>query len=123
MNERCEYGARGDFSNYGGRGIKVCVRWRESYEAFLADMGPRPPVRSLDRIDNNANYEPSNCRWATREEQARNTRATKLTLAAAAEIRALAGRLTQREIAERFNVSQRTVCSIQTGRTWREGSP
>lgn len=63
---------------YGGRGITVCARWRESFAAFLADVGARPGAGySLDRVDNDRGYEPDNVRWATRREQMRNTRANR----------------------------------------------
>lgn len=76
MNARCFNEKSNGFRHYGGRGITVCDRWRESFENFIADMGPKPtPKHSIDRFpDMNGNYEPSNCRWATPSEQSRNTR-------------------------------------------------
>lgn len=75
MIGRCTNATDKWYPSYGGRGITVCDRWRESYESFLADMGRRPsPDHSLDRIDNDGPYAPDNCRWATRSQQQRNKR-------------------------------------------------
>ena len=75
MKNRCLNKNVDAFKYYGGRGITVCDRWLESFENFYEDMGLRPtPEHSIDRLDSNGNYEPSNCKWSTKKEQMRNTR-------------------------------------------------
>lgn len=104
MMNRCADRHENKYPNYSGRGIKVCDRWK-SFENFFADMGVRPKGKTLDRINNDGNYDPSNCRWATRREQNINTsRNIKITLRGET--------LTISEWAERLGVKYSTLHSV-----------
>lgn len=103
MKSRCYTPTSTGYKDYGGRGIKVCERWLHSFGAFLEDMGPRPsPEHSIDRIDCDGDYEPSNCRWATRTEQARNFRANRI-------VEAFGRSMTLAEAAEQSGLPYNTV--------------
>ena len=78
MIQRCTNPNNDHFADYGGRGIRICQAWHENFMVFYEDLGSRPgPEYSLERIDNDGNYEPGNCRWATQKQQCRNTRTNR----------------------------------------------
>ena len=93
MRQRCYLKTHKRYKDWGGRGIAVCGRWlgHDGFQNFLADMGRKPsPELTLERNDNDGNYEPRNCRWATRKEQVHNRRPSTIGRATAPESRAAA---------------------------------
>ena len=103
MIARCENPNHSAYARYGGRGVRVCRRWRKSFTAWLADMGPPPtPRHTIDRIDNDDDYKPSNCRWATNKANCRNKKTSQF-------IEWGGERLHIAEWAERLGMSQQTL--------------
>jgi len=120
MRNRCYYKKDIAYERYGGRGITICERWLNSVEAFYKDMGERPRGLTIDRINNDGNYEPGNCRWATRKEQSRNNRKAKLNPLKVKVIKNLlkVPSLMQKDIARIFNVGDATISRIANKISW-----
>jgi len=119
MKKRCYCKNNINYNIYGGRGITVCDRWRNSFTALYEDMGPRPTSKhQLDRIDNDGNYEPGNCRWVTRLENMHN-RGNSLSLKDAKKIIQMysTGKYKQVELCNIFKISTTYMHNIVTGKT------
>ena len=122
MRRRCNDQRCADFPAYGGRGITVCQEWNTSFLRFLMDMGEPADGKSLDRIDNDGNYEPGNCRWATQAEQFLNTRHARrfgTPIAALAREHRLSPRLVCRRIERGWPL--REALGLDTRKTARSG--
>ncbi len=116
MTQRCTNPKDPSWGRYGGRGITVCERWN-MFANFLADMGPRPPGTTLDRINNDGNYGPLNCRWALPHQQYQSSSMTDVNDVGVCLIRHMRRRgANRRDIAHAFGVHPGTVSGIVTGR-------
>lgn len=122
MLQRCLNPRNHAYSDYGGRGITVCERWKK-FENFLTDMGRCPPGLTIERIDNDKGYELGNCKWATRSEQALNQRRKKSAKLYDFEVREIlalfaTGQFIHSELAEIYTVSREMIGSIVRGKRW-----
>lgn len=114
MIARCDNEELTEYKHYGGRGITVCDRWKESFLYFIADMGPKPrPSYSIDRIDVNGNYTPENCRWASKVVQANNKQDIVWGLTDAQIVEIYYSKNFVEKIASDFGCSEKTVRNIK----------
>jgi len=124
MKQRCLDPECLIYPNYGGRGISIHAPWIISFESFFEHMGPRPSKKhSIDRIDNDGNYEPGNVRWATTKQQRRNTRRSKLDENDVKIIRHwIKSGYRQVDIAAAFGVHKAHIANINRGHKWASNS-
>ena len=122
MKDRCYNKNSEHYKNYGGRNITVCERWRDSFINFFDDMGKKPKRgMQIDRIDNNGNYEPSNCHWATHTDNQRNKSDTILTMEKAREIRdKYAKGVRNCDLAKEYGCFQSTISQVIHNRIWKK---
>ncbi len=121
MIQRCENINDKDYHRYGGRGITVCDRWRNSFLAFFENMGKRPYSKAqIDRINNDGNYQPGNCRWTTCIENIRNSSRVKLSMRKAETIRKLykIGNFSQSKLGKLYGVGQTNIGKIIRNEIW-----
>lgn len=120
MIQRCTDPLSTSYPHYGKRGITICPRWY-TFENFLADLGTCPPGMTLDRRNNDGDYELGNCRWISRRDQNRNRSVTRLTVDAVQEIH---GRCehgeSQRSVAKRMKVGETLISEVRRGRIWQD---
>lgn len=124
INKRCYNKSYKNYNRYGGRGIKVYEEWKESITKFIQYienvLGERPTNKhSLDRINNNGDYEPGNLRWSTPEEQSRNRSNSKLNINNVKFIKNNINKYSLQELAAMFNISKTTIYDIKNNKTWK----
>jgi hypothetical protein len=119
--KRCFNPKNKRYAEYGGRGVTMCLIWAKSFEAFYADMGTAPACMTLERKNTNGNYEPGNCKWASRAAQAQNTRRTKATWEIVREMRTLyRDGESVAKLSAVFGMSNSNAKYIVSGVTWKE---
>jgi len=122
IKQRCYNEKAKGYKNWGGRGITVCDRWKDSFINFLEDMGIKPDVKmQIDRINNEGNYEPSNCEWVTHTENCQNTRSTVLSIEKAREIRTKHKQgIRNCDIARYYNCNSSIIAGVIKNNIWKE---
>ena len=117
MLVRCNDETNNRYHRYGGRGIKVCERWANSFVNYFDDMGKKPLGMHLDRIDNDGDYSKENCRWSTAAENSQNTVKTKLTVENVVEIRS--SEQSNRTLSLKYGVSEGYIRTVKNRQSWK----
>ena len=122
IKQRCFNPDNKTYLNYGARGITMYKEWVYNYQAFLDYVGPKPfKNATIDRIDNDGNYEPGNVRWATYTKQARNTRKTVLNIPLVKRIKTMIKNgLSNKEISNLTGINRTTIYNVRVGNTWKD---